>query len=124
MHLYVFEDSRTTSLEPLALTRPVFDLRCGAGTLLEYHLRYFTPIQTTVLVRDSIAGLCRLLHPEIAVNPVHSPGRVAQLLVNARWLPPATPAPDLSVPQAARVGEELAYMVLPPDAVVSLDPAE
>ena len=32
-------DAMVEFLEPIALTRPAFDLRCGAGTLLERHRR-------------------------------------------------------------------------------------
>ena len=39
MRICVFEDAGVRNLEPLTLTRPAFDLRCGAGTLLERQLR-------------------------------------------------------------------------------------
>ena len=39
MRVCVFEDEGVANLEPLTLTRPAFDLRCGAATLLGRQLR-------------------------------------------------------------------------------------
>ena len=41
MPVIVYEDAAVADLEPLSLTRPAFDLRCGARTLLERQLRAF-----------------------------------------------------------------------------------
>ena len=41
MCLCVYEDVAVSGLDPLSLTRPAFDLRCGAASLLERHARYF-----------------------------------------------------------------------------------
>ena len=33
--IYVYENHEVLNLEPIVLTRPAFDLRCGAFTFLE-----------------------------------------------------------------------------------------
>src|SRR5919201_1995100 len=88
MRICVFEDAGVVHLEPLALTRPAFDLRCGARTLLERQLRLGAG-QAGALVRPELAELCRLAHPELAVNDADRRRRGRVLLVNGRWLPPA-----------------------------------
>ena len=50
MRVCLFEDGAAT-LEPLSLTRPVFDLRCGLTTLAEKHLRLLAPWSVGVLIR-------------------------------------------------------------------------
>jgi UDP-N-acetylglucosamine diphosphorylase / glucose-1-phosphate thymidylyltransferase / UDP-N-acetylgalactosamine diphosphorylase / glucosamine-1-phosphate N-acetyltransferase / galactosamine-1-phosphate N-acetyltransferase len=109
----VYEDAGITRLHPLSLTRPAFDLRCGAATLLDRQLRCFTA-EKAAFVRPELAGLTRLAHPGLPVNepgwPGGSDGLV--LLVNARWLPPAfvhqPPAPEVGL-----VGEQVAYAAVP-----------
>lgn len=94
MRICIFEDSGVELLEPLCLTRPAWDLRVGAGTILE-RLRILTGVEDIgVIVRPEMAALSRLLEPGIAVNDAHWL-RVAEptVHVNARWLfeePPAT----------------------------------
>jgi UDP-N-acetylglucosamine diphosphorylase/glucosamine-1-phosphate N-acetyltransferase len=100
MRLCIFEDAGVADLEPLTLTRPAFDLLCGAGTLLEKQRRAFPGLEAGALVRPALAALCRVTHPDLAVNdPAWQRGR-RLLLVNARWLPP--PAPE--VPDGVAVG--------------------
>ena len=58
MRLCVFEDSSVDLLEPLMLTRPAFDLWCGASPLLEKHRRLVQPTETALLVRGPLAEIC------------------------------------------------------------------
>lgn len=111
MRLCVFED-RAEQLEPLSLTRPVFELRCGINTLAEKLTRYFGVPVRAVLVRSCLEDLQRMQHPNIAVNDVDvSPGDDL-ILVNGRWLPPddAFVAPGVSCVGVAGAG--VAYVVL------------
>ena len=98
MNLFIFEDRGVEWLEPLTLTRPAFDLRCGAATLLERHLRNFGVSEALALVRPAVAALCQLGHARLAVNEAGGRGG-ATILVNARWLAPATPLGDLTTPR-------------------------
>jgi len=113
VRLCIFEDAGVANLEPLSLTRPAFDLLCGADTLLPRLRRYFDARETAVQVRPLVAGVCKQAHPELVVNDpawLRGPGLV---LANARWLPPAAPAVLPSNAGVGLVGEQIAYVVLP-----------
>lgn len=72
MIIYLFENKREAlKLEPLSLTRPLFDLRCGAFTELERVCLEFTDARIGLFVRDELADLVRERHPEMEVNPGH-----------------------------------------------------
>src|SRR5207237_6376849 len=114
MRICVFEDAGATNLGPLALTRPVFDLRCGARTLLERQLRLGTG-SFGVLVRPELAELCRLTHPGLAVNDADWLRGGPVLLVNGRWLPPAGPLAAPAAGEVGVVGDQVAYVRLPGD---------
>ncbi|HYT92868.1 MAG TPA: putative sugar nucleotidyl transferase [Gemmataceae bacterium] len=116
MRICIFEDRRVDALEPLSLTRPAFDLLCGAGSLLQRHVRAFAADEVGVLVRPELAELCRLMHPELAVNDPDWLRDGTTLLVNARWLPSA-PIEDRQSPRIGLVGEAVAYVVLPAPGV-------
>jgi UDP-N-acetylglucosamine diphosphorylase / glucose-1-phosphate thymidylyltransferase / UDP-N-acetylgalactosamine diphosphorylase / glucosamine-1-phosphate N-acetyltransferase / galactosamine-1-phosphate N-acetyltransferase len=109
MRVCVFEDNGVGKLQPLSLTRPAFDLRCGAATLLERQLRLFPGAEVGVWVRPELADLCRREHPGLAVNEPGWLGRGPVLLLNARWLAPAT-LPDFGGwPAVGLAGGELAF---------------
>jgi UDP-N-acetylglucosamine diphosphorylase/glucosamine-1-phosphate N-acetyltransferase len=59
MHLVIFEGTRWPSFAPLSLSRPVFDLRFGLGTLLEQQIRRLQPSRLTLWVRPRLAEYCR-----------------------------------------------------------------
>jgi UDP-N-acetylglucosamine diphosphorylase / glucose-1-phosphate thymidylyltransferase / UDP-N-acetylgalactosamine diphosphorylase / glucosamine-1-phosphate N-acetyltransferase / galactosamine-1-phosphate N-acetyltransferase len=113
MRLCVFEDRGVYNLEPLSLTRPAFDLLCGACSLLERQARAFAAEEMGALVRPALADLCRETHPGLPVNDRAWLRAGPTALVNARWLPPAQPVADRETPRVALVGEEVAYIVLP-----------
>jgi UDP-N-acetylglucosamine diphosphorylase/glucosamine-1-phosphate N-acetyltransferase len=115
MRLCVFEDDRVAQLEPVALTRPAFDLRCGAGTLLERLRRLSTAPVGAAWVRPHLTELCRLEHPGLAINEPSwwrlASGQVA--LVNARWLPFGGGPSSAGTPTVGVVDDDVAYAVLP-----------
>ena len=111
MRICVFEDAGVAGLEPLTLTRPAFDLRCGARALLERQAEYFAADHVAAWVRPPLADLCRLEHPDMPVNEAARPGRGPTVYVNARWLPPAG-AGVVDGPMVGLVGDEAAYAVV------------
>jgi UDP-N-acetylglucosamine diphosphorylase/glucosamine-1-phosphate N-acetyltransferase len=123
MRICVFEDGAVANLEPLTLTRPAFDLRCGATSLLVKQRRHFAAGETAALVRPELADLCRLQHPGLRVNDAFWPeGDPSALvaLVNARWLAPAA-AFDFPVrPEVGHAGDQVAWVVLPVSAARGL----
>src|SRR5208282_5503868 len=94
MSLCVFENRSVDNLEPLTLTRPAFDLWCGAHSMLARQRRALAAQETGVVVRPKMAELCRLERPEMAVNDSDWLRRQPTVLVNARWLPPPEPLAD------------------------------
>jgi UDP-N-acetylglucosamine diphosphorylase/glucosamine-1-phosphate N-acetyltransferase len=119
MNVILFEDAAVANLEPLALTRPAFDLWCGAGPLLRRQLRYFGVKNAQARVRPALADLCRVQHPELTVNDPAPPSGEPVTLVNARWLAPVERMGDLDAPHVGTIDGQLAYAVVPrpgPDA--------
>jgi UDP-N-acetylglucosamine diphosphorylase/glucosamine-1-phosphate N-acetyltransferase len=115
MNICIYEDDRVGRLDPLTLTHPAFDLWCGTSSLLDRQRRYFAATQVGAMVRPALAELCQARHAaHMAVNDPAWLAEEAQVLVNARWLPPAGRAPDLRAPQVALVGDQVAYVVRPP----------
>ena len=105
MDVCLYEDRGAADLEPLTLTRPVFDLLCGQSSLGEKQARYFQATARTAVVRPHLADMVRLQSPSVAVNDF-------VVIVNGRWLPPAGLAVDLSSPCVGVVGDEPAYAVV------------
>jgi UDP-N-acetylglucosamine diphosphorylase/glucosamine-1-phosphate N-acetyltransferase len=114
MRLCAFEDGGAGCLEPLTLTRPAFDLRCGTSTLLDKHRRFFNPTEVTALVRPFMADWCRYLHPNFLVNDSACVRGGETVIVNARWLPPPGPCLNSTTPRVAVIGQQVAYVVVPP----------
>jgi UDP-N-acetylglucosamine diphosphorylase/glucosamine-1-phosphate N-acetyltransferase len=124
MRIGVFEDSGARNLHPLTLTRPAFDLRCGAVSLLERMERGLPERVTLALIRPELIDLCRERHPDMqaceALAEEDRAGTELVLLVNARWLAPAEP---LVVPDHAAIGcieEQVAYAVVPAGELAGL----
>jgi UDP-N-acetylglucosamine diphosphorylase/glucosamine-1-phosphate N-acetyltransferase len=115
MRICLFEDHGHAELEPLSLTRPVFDLLCGLDSLAAKQCRVFAPCAVGTLVRPHLADLCRLRDCRTPVNDVHWLRSSPTVLVNGRWLPPIGASPELSGPCVALVGDEVAYAVVGPD---------
>jgi UDP-N-acetylglucosamine diphosphorylase/glucosamine-1-phosphate N-acetyltransferase len=59
MHVVIFEGSRWGSLAPLSLTRPVFMLQCGIGTLMDKQVRALNPTRITLWVRPPMEEFCK-----------------------------------------------------------------
>ena len=75
MNITLFETRESAErLDPISLTRPVFDLRCGALTFME-RIRLLQPKATfTLFVRKELSELTRQRFPDCNVNPGTSSG--------------------------------------------------
>jgi UDP-N-acetylglucosamine diphosphorylase/glucosamine-1-phosphate N-acetyltransferase len=113
----LFEDRGVATLEPVALTRPAFDLLCGATSLGRKQLLAFAAAAAGALVRPQLAELCRLQHPNLAVNDPDWLASGPVVLVNARWLPPAAFDPPGPGPCVGLAGDEVAYAVVDPQGL-------
>jgi UDP-N-acetylglucosamine diphosphorylase/glucosamine-1-phosphate N-acetyltransferase len=122
MRVCLFEDRGAALLEPLAATRPVFQLRCGQTSLAAKQVRYFAPCTAGALLRPWLADCLRLQFPDHPVNDLNWLRARPVILVNGRWLPPAERAADLGGPCVALVGNEVAYTVLGPRHLADCTP--
>src|SRR5262245_5943021 len=112
MRIILFEDAGLAQLGPLAQTRPVFELRCGAVSLRERAARCLAADEVGLLVRREVAELSKFLLPGLPVNDRAWQGAEDVVLVNGRWLAPqALPAP-LGAPEVGLVGGQVAYVSL------------
>jgi UDP-N-acetylglucosamine diphosphorylase / glucose-1-phosphate thymidylyltransferase / UDP-N-acetylgalactosamine diphosphorylase / glucosamine-1-phosphate N-acetyltransferase / galactosamine-1-phosphate N-acetyltransferase len=115
MHVCLFEDQGVANLEPLTLTRPVFELLCGQTTLGSKQARHFAPCEVGVLIRSNLVDLFRLQCPSMPVNDLDWLRREPIILVNGRWLPPSEIIPPARDPCVGLVEDEVAYVVVPSD---------
>jgi UDP-N-acetylglucosamine diphosphorylase/glucosamine-1-phosphate N-acetyltransferase len=122
MRVCLFEDCGAVGLEPLAATRPVFDLLCGQTSLGAKQVRYFSPCKVGALIRPHLADCFRLQQPRTHVNDLDWLRAEPTVLVNGRWLPPAGVAAGLSGPSVALSGGEVAYAVVGADQLAGCTP--
>src|SRR3954447_18088191 len=117
MRMIVFEDAGVARLGPLAQTRPAFELRCGAASLVERQARCLAADEVGCVVRPELAALCRWAWPHRPVNePSRGAARVGPLvLVNGRWLAPDSASGLDEGPHVGLVGAQVAYVVPPAD---------
>jgi UDP-N-acetylglucosamine diphosphorylase/glucosamine-1-phosphate N-acetyltransferase len=119
MRVCLFEDAGVANLEPLTLTRPVFELLCGMDSLAAKQQRFFASEDVGVLVRPSLVDFYRHEHPETPVNDESWLSAGPVILVNGRWLPSMQKA-NMTVPCMAWFGDQLAYASLPADFAAQL----
>jgi UDP-N-acetylglucosamine diphosphorylase/glucosamine-1-phosphate N-acetyltransferase len=123
MRICLFEDRGAANLEPLSLTRPVFELLCGQTSLGSKQCRHFAPCdQVGVLVRPHLASLYRAQHPSTPTNQLSWLRAEPTILVNGRWLPPAQPIDNLPSPCVGLIGDEVAYAIVGPDQLTYCSP--
>lgn len=68
MQICIYEDDHYVNLYPLTLTRPVFELRCGASTLAERIARYFPEAEIFYQCRPLLASVYHEQHPDRRIN--------------------------------------------------------
>ena len=70
MNIYVYENrEEALNLEPISLTRPAFDLRCGAFTFLERIRQLLPQSSFGLFVRKELTDLTGERFPDSDVNP-------------------------------------------------------
>ena len=73
--LAIFEDGLTEDMGAIALTRPVFELRCGLTSLRERITRHYPDAKLHVLCREALAAVLR---EELAREGVEGIRRVSR----------------------------------------------
>ncbi len=123
MRICHFEDHGAQDLQPLSLTRPVFDLYCGLSSISTKQARYFAARSSGALVRSFLIDSVRQQRPDESVNDPFWMQSGPVVLVNGRWLPPHGARELDSVlvsPCAGTVGGEIAFAVLSPEQTAEL----
>jgi UDP-N-acetylglucosamine diphosphorylase/glucosamine-1-phosphate N-acetyltransferase len=115
MRVCLYEDRGAAGLEPLSLTRPVFDLLCGSAPLADQQARAFPGAEVGLLVRPELADVVRQERPGVPVNDPDWLRAGPVVLVNGRWLPPLpAPARELAGPCVGVCGDEVAFAAVEP----------
>src|SRR4051812_37071909 len=127
MRLCLVEDNAVAGLEPLTLTRPVFDLLLGSGTLGAKIARAFGigagPLRRGAVIRPYLKAVRRARDPHTAVNDRDWLARGPVLIVNGRWVPPAGfERPDSHGPWLGLCDGQPACALVGPDQAVALEP--
>jgi len=68
LHIVLYEDDGWENLQPLTLTRPVWELRCGITTLVEKIQSIIPGSKISFICRDYLAPLVSSKYPESRVN--------------------------------------------------------
>jgi UDP-N-acetylglucosamine diphosphorylase/glucosamine-1-phosphate N-acetyltransferase len=90
--LVIYEDDGAADLLPLVYLRPVFSLRCGAGTLLEKIQSLYPREKPVLWVRDHLREVARERYPGFRVNEASAVESDTVLAVNGRALLREKPA--------------------------------
>lgn len=122
MRVCLVEDCGAVNLEPLSLTRPVFELLCGQTSLAVKQCQFFAASEVGVLIRPYLVELFRQEHPKLPVNDLDWLRASPTILVNGRWLPPAGQTVDASRPCVGTIGDEVVYAVVAPDKLIYCSP--
>jgi UDP-N-acetylglucosamine diphosphorylase/glucosamine-1-phosphate N-acetyltransferase len=93
MRLCLVEDHEAAGLEPLALTRPIYELLLGSTTLGDKIARAFGSkgehARRGAVIRAHLAAIQLERDPLVAINDRGWMARGPLAVVNARWVPPA-----------------------------------
>ncbi|MEZ6057507.1 MAG: putative sugar nucleotidyl transferase [Planctomycetaceae bacterium] len=121
LRIAFFEDSMVENFSPIAILRPVFELRCGHFSLRERVLRSLDVAEWGACVRPWMAESYREEHPESHVNDERWLKQGLTLLINGRWLFNPHQIVDADRDSVGVCGETIAWIVLDPDEVAVLD---
>lgn len=127
MRLCLVEDSCVADLEPLTLTRTVFELLLGSTTLGTKLARAFGvgpgPVRRGVVIRPHLAALHAERDPHTAVNNREWLARGPVIVANGRWVPPANfEPPSFSSPWLGLCDGQPACALVGPEDAVGLEP--
>jgi UDP-N-acetylglucosamine diphosphorylase/glucosamine-1-phosphate N-acetyltransferase len=127
MRLCLVEDLAVAGLEPLTLTRTVFDLMLGGTTLGSKIARAFRigpgPQRRGVVIRPYLAAIQRQRDPHTTVNDRDWLARGPVVVANGRWVPPVGfEAPDAHGSWVGLCDGQPACARVSPEDAVRLDP--
>ena len=119
MRLIIFEDETFPNFYPLALSRPVFALKCGFCTLAEKIERQVPHAETAYFCRPVLAPTFSR-STSAPVNRADQLANADLLLVNGRLLCHDVALPDRGDSEVGLVGDEVAYIRITEDRLPRL----
>jgi UDP-N-acetylglucosamine diphosphorylase/glucosamine-1-phosphate N-acetyltransferase len=127
MRLCLVEDLAVCGLEPLTLTRPVYELMLGSTTLASKIARALGvgpgPQRRSCLIRSHLVEVQRERDPHMVVNDRDWLARGPVLVANGRWVPPVGfELPDEVGPWVGLCDGRPACALVSPDDAVGLEP--
>ena len=127
MRLCLVEDLAVAGLEPLTLTRPMYELWLGCTTLGCKIASAFGvgpgPQRRGSVVRSHLVAVQRQRDPHMVVNDRDWLARGPVIVANARWVPPSGfEPPDSHGPWVGLCDGQPACALVGPEDAVSLDP--
>ena len=127
MRLCLVEDLAVAGLEPLTLTRAVYDLRLGCSTLGSKIAGAFGvgpgPHRRGAVIRTHLIPVQRQRDPHLVVNDRDWLARGPVVVVNSRWVPPVGFEPPGSHgPWVGLCDGQPACALVGPEDAVTLDP--
>ncbi|MDG3004591.1 putative sugar nucleotidyl transferase [Paludisphaera mucosa] len=125
MRLCLVEDAAAAGLEPLTLTRPVYDLWLGCSTLGEKIARAFGvgpgPQRRGALIRNHLADVQRRREPHVVINDRDWLARGPLVVARGRWVPPEGFEPPAAGPWVGLCDGKPACAWVGPDDVLGLE---
>ncbi len=127
MRLCMVEDLAVAGLEPLTLTRPVYDLLLGSTTLGVKLARAFGigpgPQRRGAVIRPYLAAVQQARDPHTAVNNRDWMARAPVIVAKGRWVPPAGFEPPADPGEWLLLCDgEPACALVGPEEAVALEP--
>ena len=127
MRLCLVEDLAVAGLEPLTLTRPVYELWLGCSNLGTKIATAFGigegPQQRGGVVRSHLVPVQHQRDPHVVVNDRDWLARGPVIVANGRWVPPrGFEPPDSHGPWLGLCGGQPACTLVGPEDAVALDP--
>ncbi|MFV0443663.1 MAG: putative sugar nucleotidyl transferase [Planctomycetaceae bacterium] len=118
-----FEDHAWERFSPVALLRPVFELRCGHFTVRERMLSGWSGVEWGAFLRPWLQETYTHRHPTARINDEGWLRSGETLFVNGRWLSAAPEVGSFDTCQVGTIDDEIAWLVVDQDEAALIDPS-
>jgi UDP-N-acetylglucosamine diphosphorylase/glucosamine-1-phosphate N-acetyltransferase len=120
MRIAFYEDVSAEQFGPIALTRPLCEIRCGFFTQRERILNANSVSEWGCFTREQIKNVYSTEKPEANVNDYQWLSQNSTLLINSRWIPCSDSLVDIDPDEIGVCNELPVYVTLHPDEEVLL----
>lgn len=116
-----FEDHHAPQFTPIALFRPVIELRCGHFSVRERVLQWSKPSAWGALLRPSLAGIYQEEHPTAQINSEIFSHQKPTIFINGRWLSTFQDFESIEFGRSGWCQDELAWVACDEDEISPLN---